>query len=581
MAKASLGKGDLAIIQEAQDLQNPGIFTSYYFRPADNPESAGFTVFPTHARYEPYKEYWEKNGKPKEFAAEISEITFDVEAKKDSETGRTVFFEKRGYVPLQWHLDFYRSQQLERYVIGLAGSGKTMGIGALAMYMCATIPNFKFVNVAPTQFQSRQMLNAIRDVVGNTLFTQKFVAWHGKKWFVEAPYIRIDFQNGSSAEFMNVDKNAENIQSSYGDWYNIDEAGLLNELDEFGRESLAGILIGVASRMRATAPGGRPRMGLLSLISMAYDCDTLWDRYEASLVPNKTSWGRLVTHKDNPYLSKADIARIERNAKEAGVEDQWIKGLRPQPMGSEISEKIIRPVFVASKNEIAKASFENGEEGWEYHSGSMGVYWYEEPRKRDHIYMMAGDPGQGNAPDRNAPTILVWDVTEFPEGPAQLAAFWWGFGNGRYQPFIQKFESLIHKYRVDEMYRGYDSTASQKAIAELSFEAGGLPVLPLGFDGIKKWQYLNALKIILGRELLKAPEIDGLRKQLSRYRIPDTKISQDLVSAMAMCAFLMYPLYRMAYPEVDEGQDLRTWGVSDPISRNTRRHYDRGGRGAR
>ena len=484
-------------------------------------------------------------------------------------------------MPLGWHLEFFRAKQLERYVIGLAGSGKTMGIGALAMYMCATIPNFKFVNVAPTQFQSRQMLNSIRDVVGNTLFAQKFVAWHGKKWFVEAPYIRIDFNNGSSAEFMNVDKNAENIQSSYGDWYNIDEAGLLNELDEFGRESLAGILIGVASRMRATAPGGRPRMGLMSLISMAYDCDTLWDRYEAALTTNKTSWGRLVTHKDNPYLSKADIARIERNAKEAGVEDQWMKGMRPQPMGSEINEKIIKPIFRADKNEIAKAAFENNEEGWEYHAGSMGVYMYEEPRKKDHVYLMAGDPGQGNAPDRNAPTILVWDVTEFPEQPAHLAAFWWGFGNGRYQPFIQKFETLIHKYRVDEMYRGYDSTASQKAIAELSFEAGGLPVLPLGFDGMKKWQYLNALKILLGKELLKAPEIDGLRKQLSRYRIPDTKISQDLVSSMSMCAFLMYPLYRMAYPEVDEGQDIRTWGLADIPGRDDRRHYSRGGRGAR
>lgn len=581
MAKNPLGKGDLAIIQESIDQKNPGIFTSYYMRPADNPESAGFNVYPTHARYEPYLEYWKNNGKPAGFAAEISEITFDVEVRKDHETGSTIFFEKRGYVPLQWHLEFHRAKPLERYVIGLAGSGKTMGIGALAMYMCATIPNFKFVNVAPTQFQSRQMLNSIRDVCGNTLFTQKFIAWHGKKWFVEAPYIRIDFQNGSSAEFMNVDKNAENIQSSYGDWYNIDEAGLLNELDEFGRESLAGILIGVASRMRATAPGGRPRMGLLSLISMAYDCDTLWDRYEAALTPNKTSWGRLVTHRDNPYLSKADIARIERNAREAGVEDQWMKGLRPQPMGAEISEKIVKPVFRSEINEYAKEQAAAGVPGWEYQEGSIGVYMYEEPRQRDHVYLMAGDPGQGNAPDRNAPSIMVWDVTDFPEQPARLAALWWGFGNGRYQPFIQKFESLIHKYKVDEMYRGYDSTASQKAIAELSFEAGGMPVLPLGFDGVKKWQYLNALKIILGRELMKSPEIDGLRKQLTRYRIPDAKIAQDLVSSMAMCAFLMYPLYRMAYPEVDEDKDIRTWGNFDFPGRNARRTYDRGGRGAR
>lgn len=579
MAKNELNKGDLAIIQEAVDLKNPGIFTSFYFRPRDNPDKAGFTVFPTHARHDPYAKYWEEAGRPKEFIAEISEVTFAVEARKDEASGSQVFYEQRGYIPLQWHLDFFRASQLERYVIGLAGCGKTMGIGALAMYMCATVPNFKFVNVAPTQFQSRQMLNSIKDVVGNTLFTDTFIAWHGKKWFVEAPYIRIDFKNGSSAEFMNVDKNAENIQSSYGDWYNIDEAGLLNELDEFGRESLAGILIGVASRMRATAPGGRPRMGLLSLISMAYDCDTLWDRYEAALLPNKTSWGRLVTHKDNPYLSKADIARIERNAKEAGVEDQWMKGLRPQPMGAEISEHIINPLFSAKLTDEMYAS--KGALEWVVEEGPMGIYHYERPYEKNHIYLMAGDPGQGNAPDRNAPSIMVWDMTDFPEGKAKLAAFWWGFGNGRYQPFISKFEEYIYKYKVDQSFRGYDSTSNQKAIAELSFEAGGLPVLPLGFDGIKKWQYLNSLKILMGKELLSAPEINGLRKQLSRYRIPDTKIAQDLVSSMAMCCFLMYPLYRMAYPEMDEAGDIRTWGTGDIAGRNSRRHYGRGGRGSR
>lgn len=579
MAKNELNKGDLAIIQEAVDLKNPGIFTSFYFRPRDNPDKAGFTVFPTHARHDPYAKYWEEAGRPKEFIAEISEVTFAVEARKDEASGSQVFYEQRGYIPLQWHLDFFRASQLERYVIGLAGCGKTMGIGALAMYMCATVPNFKFVNVAPTQFQSRQMLNSIKDVVGNTLFTDTFIAWHGKKWFVEAPYIRIDFKNGSSAEFMNVDKNAENIQSSYGDWYNIDEAGLLNELDEFGRESLAGILIGVASRMRATAPGGRPRMGLLSLISMAYDCDTLWDRYEAALLPNKTSWGKLVTHKDNPYLSKADVARIERNAKEAGVEDQWMKGLRPQPMGAEISERIINPLFSAKLTDEMYAS--KGTLEWVVEEGPMGIYHYERPYEKNHIYLMAGDPGQGNAPDRNAPSIMVWDMTDFPEGKAKLAAFWWGFGNGRYQPFISKFEEYIYKYKVDQNFRGYDSTSNQKAIAELSFEAGGLPVLPLGFDGIKKWQYLNSLKILMGKELLSAPEINGLRKQLSRYRIPDTKIAQDLVSSMAMCCFLMYPLYRMAYPEMDEAGDIRTWGTGDIAGRNSRRHYSRGGRGSR
>lgn len=567
---ANLTRGDMAIIQAAHDQNNFGVFTSHYFRRPDQ----NFDVYPETPRHAVYEEFWRANKKPDSFVAELSEIPFAV--RPEYREGKLFFVEDRGYVPLQWHLDFFRVKQKERYVIGLAGTAKTMGIGAMSMYMCAVTPKFKFVNVAPTALQAEQMLRSVIDIVENTPFVAKFLKIISGKWYREKPYIKIEFLNGSEWFCFNVQKNAKNLQSTYGDWYNIDEAGNepLNRLDESGQEMLAGILLGIVTRMRATAPDGRPRLGILSLISNAYDCDTMWERFEEALVPNDISWGRLVTHKENPYITREQMERFERYAESVGLTDQWIKGMRPSPKNALISPKIVDPCL--SEKLVAHISHMAGEgiEGYYWDVGPAGI-WFEEPYLDNHTYLVTGDPGTGSAPDRNAPSIAVFDVTDFPEKPARMTAMWWGDGGGSYLPFVMRFEAWAGKYRVPIDFRGYDSTSNQKAIAELSWQQNGLEVIPLGFDGVKKWMYLNALQLLLGKSLLEMPKIDAIRRQLTRYVIPDKKIPQDLVSILSMACFLLHPLYRMAYPEVDDSPSGNLRQEPAKYGRDYRPSFDR------
>jgi hypothetical protein len=388
-------------------------------------------------------------------------------------------------------------------VIGVPGTGKTMGVGLLCMYMCATIPNFRFMNVAPTLYQSNLMVRTIEDMTYGTPFREKFIV-QGKPGWVSKPYTKITFNNGSTAEFMNVANNAVNIQSWYGDWINVDEAGLLDDLDENGTEQLANILIGLATRLRGTRPDGRPRLGRLSMISMAYDCDTLWERYEAGLKKQNTIWSRLVLHNENPYLTQKDIERMRRNVPPGG-EAQWMRGERPQRKGAEFPMSILQPMFSKSQWQAAVNHVIEGHEGWRVEFGGAGVVIYEEPPIKGDTYVMAGDPGMGSPPDRNSPTILVFNATAFPYQKARLAAFWWGDGGGSYSPFISKFKEYFTRYHVPMQMRGYDSTSSQKALAELAFTSGEGEVVPLGFEGNRKWEYLSALKLLLSKQVLQVP----------------------------------------------------------------------------
>lgn len=577
---------DLAIIDSAQEERNPGIFLNYYVRP----RSGGYLVYPDSVRHEAYLQRWNEAGRPDTFYAVSSGVRFpihpvtkdgkpipagisDYKLVRDMGNGYgkvniVHFKEERGFIPLPWITEMHRSPQEEKVVIGVPGTGKTMGVAGEAMYLCATIPNFRFLNVAPVLYQANLMLRTLDEYFADTLFRERFLM-PGKSGWVTKPYTLLRFKNGSTFECLNVANNATNIQSWSGDAINGDEFGLLNDLDEDGTEKAANILIGLATRLRGIRPDGHPRMGRLSIISMAYDCDTLWDRYELGLTEEgrKRIWSRLVLHDENPYLSKKDVERMRRNVPPGG-EAQWIKGERPQKKGAEFPYALIKPMLSVSQRGYADMHIVQGTPGW-----ISEPFRYEEPPIEGHTYCMAGDPGMGDPPDRNAPVILVFDVTEFPHGKARLAAFWWGYGSGSYTPFINQFKTYANSYHVDMNFRGYDSTSSQKALAELAFASGDDAVIPLGFEGNNKWMYLNALKLLMSKQRIQVPAgLDGLERQLKRYTLPDKKIPQDIVSALAMVAHLIYPLYRAEYPEFDsEDEDTRPFsGAFTSVGRANR-----------
>lgn len=540
---ALISPADQKIIDAAKAANNPGVFLNYFVRSPNG----GQLVYPGSKRYDQYTKYWEESGKPNRFSAETAEIPFWVQRKEIE--GQTLWFEERGYIPLPWQLDFYRQPQKQLTVIGLTGTGKSLGIGMLAMARCAMIPGFRFLNVAPSQYQSNLMEREIKARIDESEFRKKFIR-PGKAGIRYRPYVTYTFNNGSTAEFMNVADNASNVQSWSGDWINLDEAGLLDQVDQDGNTQLALIMIGLASRMRGERPDGSPRMALLSLISMAYANDTLWQYYDQGQEPamqNRT-WSRKVFHKENPYLTPEYLEKLKDNIP-PGLEGMWLRGEPPPRIGREFSDEMLKLAWDDDQIALAKVDPTRAT----ISEAECGVVLYEEPRRPGGVYCLVGDPGTGTPPSRNSPVILVLDVTDFPRLPARVAGFWWGDAQGKYGPFLDMFDAWSIKYAVPPDFRGYDSTGTQKAIAELAFAQGEVNVVPMDFSGGKKQMYLSALKLILGRGKLKLPSgVWGIKNQLKTYQLPDTKLPQDIVSCLAMGAYLIFPLYLSEYPDADE-----------------------------
>lgn len=543
----SIDNAGNSIIERALTEKNLSIFTDYYIRP----ETGGYRVFPGSIRFQQYEAYWKKIGKPRSFVASSVGLNFEVEPRVDE--GTFIFFEKRGYQFLPWQREFEQSPQQQKIIIGTTGTGKTAGIGIMAMCYAAMTPNFRFLNVAPTLYQSTLMVRAIEETTNGTLFRKTFLL-PGKQGFRERPYSLYRFANGSTCEFMNVENNARNVQSWSGDWINADEAGLNDQMDDGGTIALANMMIGLATRLRGVRPDGRPRLGWLTMVSMAYDNDALWSMYDIGVANPKTYYVKTVLHKDNPTLTPKDIALLKSKIP-PGQEPQWLEGKRPAKKGAEFPSQIIDGLFT---DEIHPAAYVEDQ--------GPGITTYEVPPEPNHVYVIAGDPGMGDPPYRNAPNIQVWDVTDFPLSAARLAAFWWGYGNGSIMPFINKFDELRERYKVPESLRGYDSTSSQKAIAELAWSTGEAAVVPLSFDGAKKWQYINSVKILLSKGLLRAPLIAGFQEQIRNYKLPDKKLPQDIVSTLCMACHLMIPLYREAYPDEQEIDPNAPMAVSDAAS---------------
>ena len=82
-----------------------------------------------------------------------------------------------------------------------------------------------------------------------------------------------------------------------------------------------------------------------------------------------------------------------------------------------------------------------------------------------------------------------------------------------------------------------------------------------------------------GDDQLKAGDfgdgIEGIRRQLKRYGLPDKKIPQDIVATLSMVAWLLYPLYITAYPEGGEDEEEDS-SVTQGTGRYARLGYQRG-----
>lgn len=457
-------------------------------------------------------------------------------------------FEEAG----KWQMDMCLASQTFIVVIGGVSTGKTVGVGLSAFAHAAVTEDFKFLNVAKESWQSQLMYSAVLEHVKGCP-AEKLIFSSPKRPY---PMIELAFTvNGhyfhSTLEFMSIgsDRDATNIFSWRGDWLNVDEAGRLDNLTE--------IVGNLSTRGTGNTPTGREYMSRLSLISNPWDNPELWQMFDIAAADPIDSLAINVETKDNKNTSARQINKILKLVPKE-EQERFLTGKRPEGRGTYFTKETV----AGCESELLSMSYLSGRENAKQDQASwiiqsaphLGVWNLRIPKKEGRSYFLVGDPGTGTAPARNAPVLMVFDVTEVPTSAAALVALWWGNGGGSITPWVSEMMEMIKYYRPG--FAGVDSTGPQKNTAEIitmEYVVGKKLsvdyITGLDFSGPKKYSYLVALRLSLeSRMLIWAHFISGLGSQLRNYeptldKSASAKLPQDLVATLAMGAFAIRAHY--------------------------------------
>lgn len=488
-----------------------------------------------------------------------------------------------------WQKILHHAQQNTIVMIGGVGSGKTLGVGMSAVAWAMTTESFKFLNVAQKEWQARLMYDLILERAMGAPFEKLIYSFPQRPY----PKIVIRYRLGkrivqSSLEFMSVDKDARGIFSWRGDWINVEEAGLLDNLDEVAKH--------LSTRLTGSTPAGRPFLGRFSFISNPWDTPHLWLLFDLASGDPENNLSLVISTRHNHNVTDKQIRDMLKHIPQ-DEHARFLDGLRPEGKGNYFSKECIYACEDTYQAEIVEEAVENGKQGYQLHSAyACGVVNYQSPPIPGRMYFLLGDPGSDNAPARNSPVIQVWDVTNFPTQPMRLIAFWWGAGNGKISPFVDKLLEWRDYYKP--FFTGIDSTGTQKSIAELiniqfleTEDQEGISewgIRGLDFSGPKKAAYLVAARLILEAKLARWPKnIAGMRAQLANYDPAKdhgaiSKIPQDIVSCFAMSCFVARSYFNVNFEEIANPpkDDLEQIPLLDgrerrlPVSERARRTSD-------
>lgn len=455
-----------------------------------------------------------------------------------------------------WQKTVHHASQKRIVVIGGFGTGKTRGVAISACVHALTTRDFAFLNAAPRAWQSELMYKFLLSASRSTPFARLIYSAPQRPY----PSIELRFMVGpvmvvSTLEFMSVDKNATQILSWEGDWVNIDEAGMLDNLGE--------AITNLGSRLRGSV-AGRPRLGRLSLISNSWDNPELWYRYDLAAALPDDYLSITVSTVHNKNVTEDQLRMMLKDIPEEEHE-RFIHGSRPEGRGNYFAREKIYACESKAYDDIVIQGVNAKTPG--YTIGSIygaGVVAFTIAAVPGHSYMVLGDPGTDMAPNRNAPCLMVWDVTDFPSLRASLVGFWWGAGHGSLTPFFAKLLRFMEIY--NPIFTGVDNTGPQKGTVELmntyiksnrmrpeqrddwygGIDLGKILYPTIGgldFSAGRKPAYLTAGRLMIEAELMVWPKfVVGMRSQLSNYdpekdRANEPKFPQDLVATFCMAAY--------------------------------------------
>ncbi len=450
----------------------------------------------------------------------------------------------------QWYMHHAAQKQIS--VVGGTGSGKTVGAGLSYAAWAATTPYFGYMNLAPTGWQSKLQYDALLRESSDKPFEQ-FI--HKA---IERPYpmivLRNDYIGESVLSFMSAADSAERIQGWEGDAMNLDEAGVLEDGNW--------LMTMMVTRMRGSVPvpggGFRNRLKRMSVITANYDFAPAW------------LWERMDRMKRDPKNFLSMQVASSQNLSEEDIEDykliipeyQWgqmLEGEKPADETGDFGKESVLACEDWSINRIAQELILESEQpatDWRVEEKPVaGCVRWEMPSETrlGRRYLLVGDPGQGNPPQRNAAVVIVWDITNFPFEPATLRYFDWVYGGQSYEPFKLSYKYAWDTYRP--VHALVDSTGTQSLWDEQIFLNMGIWADGMDFNGQKDGMMIAAVQQVQ-RNLFRWPYIQGIRSQLLRYRLTEdtksNKIAQDIVAVIMMTAWYLRRYLWQTEAELDK-----------------------------
>jgi hypothetical protein len=327
-------------------------------------------------------------------------------------------------------------------------------------------------------------------------------------------------------------KDARFIRGSEYDRINIDEGGL--SYDDQALKVLRG-------RLRGKRADGSTRMARMDVTTSPTDAPWLKERFDRGDNSHRSFDEKFyrsirATIYENIHLTREQVLLMEKDYTDEMI-DVELRALFPDYGMSEFPKRHLDACEEQALNdqmtEALRPESGNVKKGWEITEHPRhGITHWEMPADPNGRYVMFGDPGTGDPPKRNAGVVAVFATHR---RPYDLVYFDWVFGKGAYRPFLQSYKYAIQKYHP--ILKGIDSTGTQKAIQELAFEDYGIEVEGINFQRDKDGM-LNSLSVAVTDHWFRWPIIKGFRQMRQYRRIDDKRLAQDIVMALAGCAFL-------------------------------------------
>jgi len=432
-----------------------------------------------------------------------------------------------GFDPLWYQYSFHQSNVPNQTLIAGIASGKTTGVAASYFVDCISIPYFRALNTSVTAKQAELPFEMISTWIEDNKRVEHLIDNVSLR-----PYPTISFASGAEWVFRTMGKDARFIRGEEYDRINVDEAGL-----DYSGEAIK-VLRG---RLRGQRPDGTKRMARMDVITSPTDAPWLRERFDKGVKGHSTAdlkhyFSMRITTYMNTRLDPEQIRLMEAEYSDEMI-DIELNGIFPDygmsmfpksHIDAITDQSILDAVYEALNPESGKPK-----KGYviEDHP-RYGTLKLELPYVPGHTYIAAGDPGQDAPPKRNAPCVMVADVTQ---KPYTVVYFDWISGKGSYSPFLQSYKYCLEKY--NPVLKGMDTTGTQKAIDELAFENVGISIDGINFQSNKD-AMLNSLSMAITNHDFRIPMIKGLIRQLKGYQRDDDKIPQDIVMTMCQLAYL-------------------------------------------